>query len=260
VVDAGPAGRRVALVTGSADGIMRGVCVSLARRGHAIAANYRPARGNADETLSAVRALGVPADAFAGDVTQAHQAVALVEAARSRFGRIDVLVCGVGPLLVKDVADTTPDEFRAMIDGNLASVFFCVKPVLPIMRAQKFGRIMAFGMTGSEFTMGERHYAAHAAAKSGVVAFVKSLALEEGPNGITCNAICPGDIRDKHADRAAARTQQDYRNPTMRPGTWEDVGDAVAFLASDEASFVNGAVIAVNGGWQGFFGKYSRWP
>lgn len=260
VVELSPSSGRVALVTGSADGLMRGVCVSLARRGYAIAANYRPARGNAAETLRAVRTAGAQADAFPADVTVPDQAAALIESAHARFGRIDVLVCGVGPLLVKDTADTSSEEYRAMVDGNLGSVFFCVKPALPIMRARKFGRIIAFGMTGSDVTMGQRHYALHAAAKSAVVTFVKSVALEEGPHGITCNAICPGDVRDKQANRAASLAQQDYRNPTMRPGTWEDVGDAVAFLASDEASFINGSVLSVNGGWQGFFAKYSRWP
>ena len=87
----------------------------------------------------------------------------------------------------------------------------------------------------------------------------KSIALEEGPYGLTCNAICIGDIRDKNADRATARARKEYRNPTTRPGSWEDVGDAVAFLAGDEASFVNGAVLTVGGGWQGFFADYARW-
>lgn len=252
--------RRIALVTGSAAGIMRGVCVSLARRGFTIAANYRPTRDNADETVAAVRAAGGSASAFKGDVSDPAQAASLIAAVHAEFGQIDVLVCGVGPLIVKDVIDSSTDDYRAMVDGNFGSVFFSVRAVLPIMRAQHFGRIMAFGMTGSEMTMGARHFALHAAAKSAVTSFIKSLALEEGPNGITCNVICPGYIRDKDADRASALAQQDYRNPTMRPGTAQDVGDAVAFLASAEASFVNGAVLAVNGGWQGFLAKHSRWP
>jgi len=254
------AGRRVALVTGSAGGIMRGVCVSLARQGFAIAANYRPARGNADETLAALHAVGVPADAFSADVSDPVQAAALVEAANAKFGRLDVVVCGAGPLLVKDAADVTIDEFRAALEGNLGSVFYTVKPALSILRARGWGRIVAFGMTGSEFTMGGRHYAAYAASKAAVVALIKSLALEEGMHGITCNAVCLGDIRDTDADRATAMQRSEYRNPTTRPGSWQDVGDAVCFLASDAASFVNGAVLTVNGGWQGFFAKYSRWP
>jgi 3-oxoacyl-[acyl-carrier protein] reductase len=251
---------RVALVTGSAGGIMRGICVSLARRGFAIAANYRPDGGDADETIAAVRSTGADVAAIAGDVTRCDAAVDVIAAAHRRFGRIDVAVCGVGPMIVKDAFDTTPDEFASMIDGNLSSAFFTIKAALPIMRRQRHGRIIAFGMTGSETTQGFRHLSAYVAAKSGLTAFIKTLALEEGPYGITCNVVCPGDIRDKEADRATALERREYRNPMMRPGSWEDVGDAVAYLASDEASFVNGAVLTVSGGWQGYFEKYSRWP
>jgi 3-oxoacyl-[acyl-carrier protein] reductase len=251
---------RVALVTGSAGGIMRGVCVSLARRGFRIAANYRPQRGNAEETVAAVRAAGGDCVAFAGDVSTHDDARALVAKTEARFGRIDALVCGAGPMLVKDLFETTADDFASMIDGNLTSVFHSIKAVLPIMRAQNHGRIIAFGMTGSEVTQAFRHLSAYVSAKSAVTALIKTLALEEGPYGITCNVVCPGDIRDKDADRATALERREYRNPTMRPGSWEDIGDAVAYLASDEASFVTGAVLTVNGGWPGVFEKYSRWP
>jgi 3-oxoacyl-[acyl-carrier protein] reductase len=251
---------QVALVTGSAGGIMRGVCVSLARRGMAIAVHYRPDRGHADETVAAVRATGAQCEAFGADVSSVSGAAALVSAAKTRFARIDALICVVGPMIVKDAFETTPDEFTAMIDGNLTSAFYTIKAALPIMRAQQHGRVIAFGMAGSETTQGFRHLSAYVAAKSGLTGFIKTLALEEGPYGITCNVVCPGDIRDKDADRTTALGRREYRNPMMRPGSWEDVGDAVAYLASDEASFVNGAVLTVSGGWQGFFEKYSRWP
>lgn len=251
---------RVALVTGSAGGIMRGVCISLARKGYSIAVHYRPERANADETVAAVRAAGAPCEAFAGDVTSPRGADDLVAAVHKRFERIDVVVCGVGPMIVKDAFDTSPLEFAEMIDGNLTSAFLTVRSALPILRSQQHGRIIAFGMTGSETTQGFRHLSAYVAAKAGLTAFIKTLALEEGPYGITCNVVCPGDIRDKDADRATALVRREYRNPMMRPGSWEDVGDAVAYLASDEASFINGAVLTVSGGWQGYFEKYSRWP
>lgn len=251
---------RTALVTGSASGLMRGVCLSLGRRGYAIAANYRPPRSNADETVRAVLAAGGHAQAFAGDVSQPDEAIALVEAVHSALGSIDVLVCGAGPMLVKDLSATTLDDYRALMDGNMGSVFSCVKAALPFMRERRFGRVITFAMTGSDVTMGWRHLSVYAAAKAAVVAFTRSLALEEGPSGITCNVIAVGDIRDKDADRAAVLERRDYRNPLMRPGSWEDIGDAVAYLASDEASFVTGSVLSVNGGWQGFLAEFSRWP
>lgn len=239
---------------------MRGVCVSLARRGFSIAAHHRADGANADETVSAVRAAGGTIAAFSADVTTPDGAASLVEAAHGRFGRIDALVCGVGPMMIKDAIDTTPDVFGEMIAGNLTSAFLTIRAALPIMREQRRGRIVCFGMTGSETTQGFRHLSAYVAAKAGLTAFVKTLALEEGPFGITCNVVNPGDIRDKDADRKTAAERRDYRNPTTRPGSWEDIGDAVAFLVGDEASFVNGAVLTVSGGWQGFFEKYSRWP
>ena len=251
---------RVALVTGGAGGLMRGVCVTLSRHRVTVAVQHRPERVHADETIEAIRLAGGTGAAFSADIGSANGANDLIAAVRTRFGRLDVLVCGVGPMIVKDAFDTTPSDFDDMIEGNLTSAFYSIKAALPIMRAQQHGRIIAFGMTGSEATQGFRHLSAYVAAKAGLTAFVKTLALEEGPNGITCNVVNPGDIRDKDADRATAIQRRDYRNPTMRPGSWEDIGDAVAFLASAEASFVNGAVLSVGGGWQGFFEKYSRWP
>jgi 3-oxoacyl-[acyl-carrier protein] reductase len=239
---------------------MRGVCIALARHGYVVAANFRPARGHANETLHVVRSAGGTIEAFPADVADPEQAARLVASAYEKFGNVDVLVAGAGPMIVKDTYATSVAEYREMVEGNLSSLFYCVKAVLPHMRERRFGRIIGFGMTGSESTMGARHLASYAAAKAGVVAFVRSLALEEGPHGITCNAINIGDIRDKEADRSAALQRRDYRNPTMRPGSWEDVGDAVVYLASDEASFITGAVLNVTGGWQGFLAEHARWP
>lgn len=241
---------------------MRGVCVSLARRGYAIGANFRAPRTNCDETLHAVRAAAPQAriQAFEADVADADAATRLVHRVRDALGGPHVLVCGAGPMIVKDAVSSSVQDYEAMLHGNVGSVFFTAKAALPAMRAQHFGRIITFGMTGSDHAMGFRHLSLYAAAKAAVVAFTRSLALEEAQHGITCNAIDVGDIRDKDAQRSDALDRRDYRNPTMRPGSWEDVGDAVAYLASPEASFVNGSVLSVNGGWQGFFAEYSRWP
>jgi 3-oxoacyl-[acyl-carrier protein] reductase len=252
--------QRCALVTGSATGLMRGVCLSLARRGYAVAANYRPERGHADETVRLVRGDGGTIEAFPADVSDPDQAARLVATTFERFGNVDILVAGAGPMIVKDAHAMSLAEYREMIEGNLGSLVYCVKAALPHMRERRFGRIIGFGMIGSDVAMGARHLAAYAAGKAGVVAFLRSLALEEGPYGITCNSIDIGDIRDKDADRNAVLQRRDYRNPTMRPGSWEDVGDAVVYLASDDASFITGAVLSVTGGWQGFLAEHARWP
>src|SRR5579864_4996609 len=113
---------------------MRGVCVSLGQRGYAIAANYRAPRTNADETVRAVRAAGGRVEAFPGDAADPDQAVSLVAEVVAKFERVDVLVAGAGPMIVKDAFNMTIAEYRSMIEGNLGSVVYCVKAVLPRMR------------------------------------------------------------------------------------------------------------------------------
>ena len=134
-----------------------------------------------------------------------------------------------------------------MIDGNLTSAVIAATAVLPAMRRNHFGRLVFFAMNGAHNTMPVRGLSFHVAAKSGLVAFARTLSLEEAGNGITVNVIEPGDIRDKYRDRAQAR-QTPARNPVGRAGSWQDVADAVRFLVSDDADFINGAVLGVNGG------------
>ena len=110
-----------------------------------------------------------------------------------------------------------------------------------------FGRLIFFGMNGSRATQPARGLALYGAAKAGLTAFARTLALEEAKHGITVNTIEPGDLRHKHEERAAAR-EIVAKNPTGRAGSWEDVADAVRFLIADDASFINGATIGVTGG------------
>jgi 3-oxoacyl-[acyl-carrier protein] reductase len=115
------------------------------------------------------------------------------------------------------------------------------------MRERRFGRLVFFGMNGSHVTQPARGMALYGAAKAGVVTFARTLALEEAAHGISVNVIEPGDIRDKDADRAAARAIP-ANNPTGHGGSWEDVADAVRFAIADENGFLNGMVLGVNGG------------
>jgi 3-oxoacyl-[acyl-carrier protein] reductase len=139
------------------------------------------------------------------------------------------------------------DDYRAMIDGNLGSAVAVAAAVLPGMRARKFGRLVFFGMNGSHVTQPAKLMALYGAAKAAVVAFARTLALEEAKNGITVNVIEPGDIRNKTATRAESLAIP-ADNPTGHAGSWEDVADAVCFAVRDDAGFFNGAVLGVNGG------------
>jgi 3-oxoacyl-[acyl-carrier protein] reductase len=237
-------------VTGAAAGLAKGIALRLAQRGDRIAITYRPGGTPPDATLASVRphdadALAVAADFLRFDA--AAEAVRTVEASR---GPIDVLVHAVGPIVVKRFARSNPDHYRAMVEGNLGSAVALAFAVLPGMRERRYGRIVFFGMNGSSVTEPARGMTLYGAAKSGVVAFARALALEEASSGITVNVVEPGDIRDKEADRAAAR-RIPANNPTGHAGSWEDVAAAVAFATAEENGFLNGMVLAVNGGLTG---------
>jgi 3-oxoacyl-[acyl-carrier protein] reductase len=185
--------------------------------------------------------------AIAADHARLGETGASVRAAEAALGGLDILVHAVGPIVVKRFAKSTIDDYRAMLDANLTSAVEAAFAVLPGMRERGFGRLVYFGMNGSHETRPARGMSLYAAAKAGVVAFARSLASEEAARGITVNAVEPGDIRNKDVDRAGARAIP-AENPTGHAGSWEDVAYAVRFLVSDEASFITGMTIGVNGG------------
>ena len=245
-----PRSGRVALVTGAAAGLGKGIALRLAERGDRVAFTYRPGGTPPDATLALVRphdegVVAVPAD-FA-QLDAADAAVRAVEAAR---GPVDILVHAVGPIVLKRLARSTPADYRAMIDTNLGSAVALAFAVLPGMRERGYGRLVYFGMNGSSVTQPTRGLSLYGAAKAAVVTFARTLALEEAKRGISVNVIEPGDIRDKDASRAAARTQA-ANNPTGHAGSWEDVAAAVLFATAEENGFLNGMVLGVNGGLTG---------
>ncbi len=240
-------GSRVALVTGAASGLARGVALALARDGHRVAFTYRPTGTAPDATLALVRPYDPGALAVPADFTEPDAAAEVVRAAEAERGLIDIVVHAVGPIVVKRFERCTPDDARAMIDENLRSAIALAFAVLPGMRERRFGRLVFFGMNGSHVTQPARGMALYGAAKAGVVTFARALALEEARYGISVNVIEPGDIRDKDADRAAARAIP-AKNPTGHAGSWEDVAEAVRFAVADDNGFLNGMVLGVNGG------------
>jgi 3-oxoacyl-[acyl-carrier protein] reductase len=238
---------RVALVTGAASGLAAGIALALARDGYRIAFTYKAGGTSPEATVSAVRAYdsGVRAVANALDgIDEAHALVAEVTAQR---GPIEVVVHAVGPIVVRPFARSGWDEYRAMIDGNLGSAVALAIAVLPSMRERRFGRLVFFGMNGSHVTQPAQSMALYGAAKAGVVTFARTLALEEAASGISVNVIEPGDIRDKTATREVAHGIA-AKNPTGHAGSWEDIAAAVRFAVGDDAGFLNGMVLGVNGG------------
>jgi len=240
---------RRALVTGAAGGLAAGIAPALARDGfESIAITYRST--SPDATLAAINAAGAAAAAALVDFLDEPDVVeSALGGVVAKYGPFDTLVHAVGPLVVKRFERATLQEYREIFDGNLRSAVLAARATLPGMRAAHFGRIVYFGMLGSSETRPFRGFSFYQAAKSGLVAFARCLAVEEAGHGITVNVVAPGDIRDKTLDRARA-VQREARNPRGRPGTYEDVADAVRFLVAPQRDFITGAVIEVTGGLQ----------
>jgi 3-oxoacyl-[acyl-carrier protein] reductase len=222
--------------------------IDLARAGYRLAFSYRPGGTSPDDTLAAVKATGAPAPvAIAADHGRGGETERSVRAAQDALGTIDAYIHTVGPIVVKKFVDSNMDDFRNMVAGNFESAVEGAFTVLPGMRERGFGRLVYFGMNGSHLTQPALSMSLYGGAKAAVVAFAKTLALEEAARGITVNVVEPGDIRNKDADRAAARAIP-AKNPTGHAGSWEDIAYAVRFLIAPEAGFINGQTLAVSGG------------
>jgi 3-oxoacyl-[acyl-carrier protein] reductase len=239
--------RRAALVTGAASGLARGVAYDLARAGYRVAITYRPGGTPPEATLALIASANGQSFAVAADHAVEGETERSVREIEAEFGTLDVLVHMVGPMLVRSFARSSLADYASMLDANLRSAVEAAFAVLPGMRARGYGRLVFFGMNGSRDTLPGRGLSFYAAAKAGLTAFARVLSLEEAKAGITVNLVEPGDIRDKNAGRAAAK-ESAARNPTGHAGSWEDVAYAVRFLIAEEAGFINGQTIAVNGG------------
>jgi 3-oxoacyl-[acyl-carrier protein] reductase len=240
---------RVALVTGASRGIGKEIALTLGRAGFRVAVSYRTNKLAAQKVVNELRSVGSQGTAFPSDITDAGRAKELIEGVVRHFNRLDVLVNNVGDFKWKPVIDSSPEEWHTILASNLFSVFYTSKYVLPVMRRQRWGRIINLGAVGAERGFGQAKISAFSAAKAGIVAFSRSLALEEARYGITVNVVNPATIDDKELSREESERISDARYPIGRPATAEDVADAVKFFASDQASFITGQVLNVSGGW-----------
>jgi 2-hydroxycyclohexanecarboxyl-CoA dehydrogenase len=243
---------RVAVVTGAGSGMGAAIGRRLAASGHAVA--LLDVSGDAVESAAAeIRADGGSALAGKVDVSSRAAVDAALAQVRAELGPVDVMVTSAGIDEFASFTDITVESWERMLAVNLTGTFHCVQAAVPDMLAARWGRIVTISSSSAQ--SGAARMAHYVASKGGVVGFTKALALELAPHGITVNTIPPGFIDTAMTRGAEARGDLPNldaiiaRTPVRRAGTADDIAAACAFLCSDDAGYITGQAINVNGGW-----------
>jgi 3-oxoacyl-[acyl-carrier protein] reductase len=241
---------KVSIVTGASRGIGRGIAVRLGQEGAKVVVNHRGSAEGAEDTARLIRDAGGEALVVQADVSRMDEAQRLVQETINAFGQVDILVNNAGTTRDTLLMMMKEDQWDVVVDTNLKSVFSCCKAVARPMVKRKFGRIINISsVSGLAGQGGQTNYAA---SKAGVIAFSKSLAKELGSRNITVNVVAPGFVPTTLTEDILAEGDNRQRaveaTPLGRLGTPEDVASAVVFFASDDASFITGQVLSVDGG------------
>jgi 3-oxoacyl-[acyl-carrier protein] reductase len=239
---------RVALITGGARGIGRGVAVDLAAQGWSVAICYRTSSREADEVLEAIQNHGVKGLALQCDVSHPYEAAEMVRRVEREWGQIDALVNGAGPYHRVSLLQETHEGWHSMFDNNLHPVFYLSQAVIPGMKERKWGRIICFSMANAEQVIAQPQLAAHYITKVGLVILMRSLAKLVAPYGITANCVAPGFIDSGSAPNEGLESAA-KRIPAGYLGSVGDTTAVVRFLLSDGARYINGANIQLSGAW-----------
>jgi 3-oxoacyl-[acyl-carrier protein] reductase len=238
---------RVAFVTGASQGIGRACALKLAAEGAAVAVAARN-QEKLNELVREIENSAGKAAAFALDVTDEEQTKNVIKAAIAQFGKIDILVNNAGITRDQLIMRMKRSDWDAVLQTNLTSAYLCTQAVTSSMLKQRWGRII--NITSIFGEMGQAGQSNYAASKAGLIGLTMAVARELGSRNITCNAVAPGFIETAMTEVLAEDFKQNAAKqiPLGRVGTVDDVAHAVAFLASDEASYITGHVLDVNGG------------
>lgn len=240
--------QKVALITGGARGIARAVALDLAAADWSVAICYRTSAKEAAEVVDAVQRAGRNALAFQADVSRREAAVDLVGQVHRQWKRIDALINGAGPYHRISLLEETHEGWHSMFDNNLHPVFYLTRAVLPIMKQQKWGRIVSFSMANAEQLLAQPQLTAHYLSKVALLGLSRAFAKLIAQDGITMNCVSPGFIDSGSAPPGELARMVKYI-PAGYVGAVDDAVAAVRFLLSDEARYINGASIQVSGAW-----------
>ncbi len=243
---------KTALVTGGSRGIGRGIALSLAKAGASVAVNYHSKREEAEKVVVEIGQLGVKSFSVQADVSNKAGVARMMAEVKNSFGQLNILVNNAGVVAMGPAENVGEAEWDRVLNTNLKGQFLCIQEAIKIMPAG--GKIVCISSIASGGVgVGFGNIAHYAASKGGVVAMVEDLAIELAPKGINVNAIGPGVIEsDMTAGMLAdEKTKAGFlaRIPKGRIGRPEDIGAAAVFLASDEADYITGVTLYVDGGW-----------